>query len=142
MKKQSMQALIAFIFSLLAGCSIFGRELTRPTATANLSRQEAIEFALKNASHSRPEISGAQVTPVNVQARQMTLAEAVKRLDNDGQVAAGYDPKMTVWYVTMDGIWLDEFPRPADFPTPEPYRHFMIILDARSGLEIESSLKP
>jgi len=42
----------------------------------------------------------------------------------------------------MDGLWLGEFPRPTDVPTPEPYQHFMIIIDAKSGLEIESAALP
>jgi hypothetical protein len=42
----------------------------------------------------------------------------------------------------MDGIWLDEFPRPTDLPTPEPYQHFIIIIDAKSGAPIESAARP
>ncbi len=107
-----------------------------------LTEAEAIEAAVKAAKGSRPEMSAAQVEPTNVQVKQLTLAEAVKRLRADGKPARGYDPQMPVWLVTMDGIWLDEFPRSTEMPTPEPYQHFMMILDAQTGLLIESAARP
>jgi hypothetical protein len=72
----------------------------------------------------------------------MTLNEAVKLIDSKSEVAVGYEPDMTVWFVKMEGIWLDEFPRPEGFPTPVPYRHYVIILDAKTGLDIEVSASP
>jgi hypothetical protein len=126
-----------FVVLLLPGCSAQSN-----TAHEEISEQEAMDVALKSASMSRPELSGSQVTPSHVQAEQMTLGEAVKRIDENNSVPAGYSPNMPVWLVTMDGIWLDEFPRPMDLPTPEPYRHFIIIIDANSGLEIESAARP
>lgn len=108
-----------------------------------LSEQKAIDAALEIASSSRPEMSGAQVTPSNVTAKQMTLREAVKMIDKNNQPATGYDPTMTVWFITMDGLWLGGMSAPGG-PTPEPvpYHHYMIIIDAKTGLAIESSLKP
>ena len=122
---------------LLSGCS---KESN--TADEGISKQEAINAALKSASMSRPEISGSQVTPSNVHAEEMTLGEAVKRINENNGVAAGYSPDLLVWLVTMDGVWLDEFPRPTDLPAPEPYQHFIIIIDAKSGLEIQSAARP
>ena len=122
---------------LLSGCAKESR------ATDNgISQQEAIDTALKIVSMSRPEISGSQVPPFNVHAEQMTLGEATKRISENNDVASGYTPDMLVWLVTLDGVWLDEFPRPSDLPTPEPYRHSAIIIDAKTGLEIESSAHP
>jgi hypothetical protein len=126
-----------FIVLLLSGCSQESN-----TSNEGIRKQEAIDSALKSVSMSRPEMSGSQVTPSNVHAEQMTLGEAVKRIDKNNSVAAGYSPDMLVWFVTMDSIWLDEFPRPTDLPTPEPYRHFFIIIDAKSGAEIESAARP
>src|SRR5262245_3505413 len=126
-----------FMILFLSGCSK-GSSTTKD----RISEQEAIDTALKSASVSRLEISGSQVTPSNVHAERMTLGEAVKRIDEKNSVAAGYSPDMLVWLVTMDGVWLDGFPRPTDLPTPEPYQHFIIILDAKTGLEIESSARP
>jgi hypothetical protein len=129
--------LALFVVLLLTGCSAQSN-----TAHEEISEQEAMDVALKSASISRPELSGSQVTPSHVQAEQMTLGEAVKRIDENNSVPAGYSANMPVWLVTMDGIWLDEYPRPMDLPTPEPYRHFIIIIDAKSGIEIESAARP
>ena len=126
-----------FMVLLFSGCA----NGSNPT-NEGISEQEAIDAALKSAAMSRPEISGSQANPSSVQAEQMSLGEAVRRIDENSSVATGYSPDMLVWLVTMDGIWLDEFPRPTDLPTPEPYQHFIIIIDAKSGLEIESSARP
>ena len=91
---------------------------------------------------SRPEISGSQVAPSNIHAEQTTLSKATKLISGSNDVATGYTPDILVWFVTMDDIWLDEFPRPTDLSTPEPYQHFIIIIDAKSGLEIESAARP
>ena len=129
--------LALFVVLLLPGCPAEANK-----AHEEISEQEAIDAAIESASMSRPELSGSQVTPSHVQAERMTLGEAVKRIDENNRVAAGYSPTLVVWLVTMDGIWLDEFPRPMDLPTPEPYRHLIIIIDANSGLEIESAARP
>ena len=118
------------------------------SATQNLksyiSKQEAIDAAAEVASTSQPEISRAQKEPSNIRAEQMTLLEAVKKISKDNQPAAGYDPNMIVWFVTMDGLWLNEMEAPGLTPPaePAPYHHYAIIIDAKNGLEIESSLTP
>ena len=103
-----------------------------------------MEAALEVASMSRPELSGAQEKPFNVVAEQMSLAEAVKKINENDQPAAGYPPDMPVWFVTMEGLWLGEMFAPDVAPTPEPvqYHHYAIIIDAKTGLEIESWLTP
>ena len=131
------QCLISLTILLLSGCAQESR-----VTDNSISKQEAIDIALKIASMSQPEMSGSQVTPSNVHAEQTTLGEAIKRIRENSDVATGYTPDMPVWLVTMDGIWLDEFPCPTDLPTPEPYRHFIIIIDAKTGLEIEGSARP
>jgi hypothetical protein len=107
-----------------------------------ISKEEAIDAALENAMMTQPEISGPQEKPSNINAEQMTLAEAVKKINEQNEPAAGYDSNMMVWFVSMDGIWLDEFPRPADFPTPAPYRHYVVIVDAKTAQTIESAAFP
>lgn len=107
-----------------------------------ISKQEAIDVALEIASSPRPEISGAQITPHNVIAQQMTFDEAVKKINQNHEVPSGQNPNMIVWYVTMEGVWYDEFPRPEDFPTPIPYHRYTIILDAKTGLDLEILASP
>ena len=138
------QCLISLTILLLSGCAQESR-----VTDNSISKQEAIDIALNIASTSQPEISGSQVTPSNVHAEQMTLGEAIKRIRENSDVATGYTPDMPVWLVTMDGIWLNEMklPRPTDLPatdlpTPEPGRHFIIIIDAKTGLEIEGAYFP
>lgn len=114
------------------------------TSDSYIGEQEAIDAALEIASMSHPEISGPQVEPYSISAQQITLAEAVKRINEKNQVSAGADPKMIVWFVTMDGLWLGEMTAPGVSPTPEPvpYHHYTIILDAKTGLDIEVSISP
>jgi hypothetical protein len=137
-KSETSTCLFVLCMALLfSGCSKGSN-----TINDGISEEKAIDAALKSAAISRPEMSGSQVTPSNVHAEQMTLSGAVKRIDESNSVAAGYSPDMVVWLVTMDGLWLNEFPRPTDVPTPEPYQHLIIIIDATSGIEIESAARP
>ena len=149
--QQSRPLLNAGLAALaLAGLGLFlaacrgTRQPAATTPTAQLiSEQAAIDAAIRIAMNSRPEVSGSQVLPREIQARQLTLAGALQIISgHDGSVPAGYQPDMPVWAVTMDGWWTDVFPRPTDSPTPQPYRHLTVILDAVTGLEIEGSLQP
>jgi len=130
---------VAFVLLILTGC----KPLIE-TPNAYISRQEAIDAALEIASASSPEMSGAKEKPVNTSAEQMTLDQAVKKIDKHNQPATGYDPNMTVWFVTMQGLWLGQMSAPGIVSTPEqvPYRHYAIIIDAKTGSEIESSFSP
>ena len=119
---------------LLTGCQLFSSN-----SNSFISKQQAIDTAVDIASTSRPEISGAQRTPYNITSERATLERAVKHFDSRNEVGVGYDPHMTVWFVRMEGIWLDEFPRPEGFPTPVPSHHYAVILDAKTGLDIEVS---
>jgi len=126
-------------FALLTGC----KSTIKATATY-ISEQKAIDMALELAASSRPEISGAQVVPSNISAKQMTLNEALKRINKGDAVPDSYDPQLPVWFVTMDGLWLGEMsvPGAALTPQPAPYHHFAVIMDAQTGLEIEDSISP
>jgi hypothetical protein len=126
---------------LLASCSKVP-VATKPAAIELLSREQAISMALRSASMSRPEVSGALVTPQNVQAEQMTLGAAVQRLPGNPSVPVRYNPQMPVWLVTIDGLWANEVQAPGITATQAPYHHYAVVLDALTGTEIESSLKP
>ncbi|HLO30746.1 MAG TPA: hypothetical protein VK249_16490 [Anaerolineales bacterium] len=131
-----------YLFLLLTILFLSGCAKASHITDHGISEQEAIDIALKLAAMSRPEMSGSLVAPSNVQAEQMRLAEAIKRISKNSDAPAGYTPDNLVWLVTMDGLWLDEFGSPTDSATQEPYHHFITILDAKSGLEIESAAHP
>lgn len=131
-----------YLFILLATFLLSGCAKESPASQVAISEQEAIEAALEIVSMSRPEMSGAQVPPSNIHAEQVSFDEATKRIQELNEVPPGYSPDLPVWLVTMDGIWLDTFGASAGLPAPEPYRHMMIILDAQSGLEIQSGARP
>ena len=144
-------ARVVLLLMLLAGCSANVDSAAPPTAvdsavtpTANplISREAAIERAIQNTAQSRPELSGAKIAPQNIQAEQMTLADATQRYFADGGINVNYDPATPVWVVTLDGIWLDEFPRPTELPAPAPYRHVVIVLNARTSEEMAMSARP
>jgi hypothetical protein len=114
------------------------------SSSPSITKQEAMEVAIEIASMSRPEIDGLQGEISNIHAEQMTLDEAVKKIDERNQPSSLYDPNMMVWFITMDGLWLGgmSIPDAVTTPTPVPYHHYAIILDAKTGAEIESTLTP
>ena len=125
---------------LSAGCSANADSTATPTANPFISQEAAVERAIQNTAQSRPELSGAKVAPQNVRAEQMTLAGATQRYF--ANVNLNHDPATPVWVVTLEGIWLDEFPRPTELPAPAPYRHVVMILNARTSEEIAMSVRP
>ncbi len=122
-------------FAFIAMCLVVGCTANAPLPTPitrTISQQAAIERAVQAASIARPEITGALVKPENICAEAMRLGDANKRL---GQDALGSDERaeMPMWFVTMDGLWGDAFPRPTEFPTPKPFRHYVVIIDGITG---------
>ena len=142
--RQRLHNQIKAIVIVTIALNVVGCKSPSGTSNSYVGEQQAIAAALESASTSRPEISGPQEKPSNINAQKMTLAEAVKKINKNNQPASEYDPKMTVWFVTMDGLWLGEMSAPGDVPAPEPvpYHHYAIIIDAKTGSEIESSLSP
>jgi hypothetical protein len=136
------QVLIIFTVVFLVGCSANSNALQTVTPSPFISEQQAIEIAIKDASMGHPELSRAKTPPKNAQAEVITLAAAEKRLTGHDSVPVGYDPNMMVWFVSMEGIWTDEFPRPTDLPSPEPYHHFSIILNAKTGETMAHGARP
>ena len=131
---------------VLAACA-GARQPDPPTPTVTtaglISQSTAIDAALRIAMSSYPEISASLVLPRDIAATQMSLTQAEHIVQGlTAPVPAGYPADLPVWLVTMEGRWLDEFPRPTDSPTPEPYGHLAVILDAATGLEIEAIHQP
>ena len=129
--------LFVIVLFLLAACNSLSEK-----SQSYISKQEAIDTALDVASTSAPEISGPQEELSNIQAEKMTLEQAVKKLNKNDQPAVGYDTNMIVWLVTMDGLWLGEMLAPGNTHEPVPYRHYAIIIDAKTGSQIQAALLP
>ncbi len=135
--RSTILLLLAFLLSACVSAGV-------PAATATprlMSREQAIEIAVKSASMSRPEVSPALTAPTNIQAERMSLAEAM-RLANDRNIRCTQCASVPVWYITMDGLWRDEMPAPGVTVTPGYYHHATVILDAVTGNEFSSSLRP
>lgn len=135
-------ALIGLVLAALVGCGSLNKDSATPTSSNLIDQQKAIDIALQMAMSSLPEVSGSKVLPREIEANEMTLEEAVKIVWGNADVPAGYQPTISVWVVTMEGYWTDEFPRPTGLPTSEPYRHFAVIIDATTGLGIGGSHSP
>lgn len=121
----------AALLLLAIGCDAVNRYI--PTPATRISRDRAIEIALKMAKSGGPEIEVLPATPSNPRAELMTHLEAMKRYLHADSVPVGQDPDQLVWVVTMDGLWRDAYPRPTEAPTPELFFHYIIVLDAETG---------
>jgi hypothetical protein len=134
-------AVLLSLTLIFAACTA---TLDSATATAfgPLMRQQAIDAAMRIASSSRPEV-GAPVGPLSVaKVEQTTLGEALQRLPGKPSPSAGYGPNMPVWYVAIDGLWPAAAPALGATTTQVPYRQLVAILDARTGMEIETWMTP
>jgi hypothetical protein len=113
-----------------------------PVSEVPLSQQAAIDRAITLASQPQPEINRAHVPPHLVQAEQMTLATAFQRFLNSDTIGAGNDPNLTVWVITLEGIWTSGMPRPTEVPSPEPYRRYIVILNSATGDAMAIAARP
>lgn len=115
------------------------------TASGPLTRQQAIDAAMRIASSSKPEV-GAPIGSLSIaKVEQTTLGEALQRLPGKPSPSAGYSPQMQVWYVAIDGLWPALPPNPPNLGTTStqvPYHQLVAILDARTGMEIETWMTP
>ena len=146
--KKAVAAAIARVALLLALTACAGARQPETVSFAVttlrlITQQAAIEAALRIAMSSYPEMSASLVLPRDIVATQMTLTQAEQIVRGQtATVPAGYSSNLPVWVVTMEGWWLDEFPRPTDSPIPEPHHHLVVILDAAAGLEVEALHQP
>jgi len=113
-----------------------------PLDAAVITREQAIATAFKIASTSVPEISGALVAPSNVQAKLITLGQAMQQMFGNADAPRGYAADMPVWYVTMDGLWANQAQAPGITAAQMPYHHYIVVLVASNGMQIEGSLRP
>src|SRR5512146_724982 len=98
--------LLVLLLSACAGVpALPGLPVATRTPTL-ISRERAIELAVKGASMSRPEVSGALAAPSNIQAERMLLWQAMYKTTGSPSLPYGYVmPGAPVWYVIMDGLW-------------------------------------
>ena len=134
--RQFLHILIITLGLLIIGCTGLKKIVPTATLAGLLNESEAIEAALRMATINQPEIEVTQVKPTNIQARQTTLAQAFQENLPGSTLPLEYAPSAPVWVITMEGEWKDGFPLPTGTNTPEPYHHFFVILDAKSGSEI------
>jgi hypothetical protein len=139
---RAVRSTIRFVVLFLVACSPPHAPVATAKASSFITREQAIANAIRIATSSAPEISGAQVPPQNVQAEQTTLSRAMQRITGETQLPEGYGPDAPVWYVTMDGSWANEMSAPGVTVTQVPYHHYFIILDAVTGMSIETALRP
>jgi hypothetical protein len=137
-----MRIIVILMSFFAAACNASPAPVQKTTASSLITREQAIADAIRIASGSAPEISGALVPPQNLRADQLTLTQAMQRMTGEVQIPNGYEPATPVWYVTMDGLWANEVQAPGVTTTQVPYHHYFVVLDAVTGLEIESSLRP
>jgi hypothetical protein len=139
--RAALLLLLALLLSACAVPALPGLPVATPTPKL-LTREQAIEIAVKSASMSRPEVSPALVAPTNVQAERTTLGDALRRAGHGNDIRCARCAAWPAWYVTMDGLWQDQASAPDVTPTPGTYRHAIVILDAIGGSELSSTLKP
>lgn len=106
------------------------------TPSVRMSEKEAIDKAIALATSNQPEINATGANLTNIKAQQSTIADAFQEILSTSTLPPGYTPTDPVWIVTMDGEWSAGFPLPTHISTPEAYRHFYVILDAKSGSRI------
>ncbi len=129
--------------SLRSQASQGAQAVNTPSRTVlPLSKQAAVDRAIALASQPQPELNAAQAPPRLVQAEQMTLVAAFQRFLNGDSVAAGNDPNLSVWVIKLEGVWTSGMPAPPDVPAPEPYRHYIVILNVITGDDIAIAAQP
>lgn len=129
-------AFVAAVQLLLVGCSIINSGLPTPTVSPFITKHQAIDIALRISRTPRIE---ELATPTNLLADLTSYGKAIERV-SDSYIQPGYSPDSMVWLITMDGVWTAGSP---GYPPPEPRpiaHHLTIIIDAKTGLELGSSL--
>jgi hypothetical protein len=104
-------------------------------------------IALQIAADRQHYMSGAHETPHNIRTELARLTTAREHL-----VAAGWPQNATdsgdtlVWTITMEGMWVLDSgpPEPENVPatrTPQVFHQYLVILDARTGKQIQVSAR-
>ncbi len=127
---------VGALYLALAGCTAGA-----PITAVPVSRQAAIDTALRAARSSRPELTASQVEPTLVTAELLTLADARALLRDEG-VGVGTDgaDRQRVWLVILTGAWVSE--PPGQTEPLAPLTKMALLIDAQSGLEVEGYAWP
>ncbi len=119
------------IVLLLSSCSNVGVVLPTPTPVTAISLEEAKHIAIETGSHGQPEIAPMSATPRVLQANLITLKEPCDR--QNSSIPRGEAPQTLVWYVQLEGLWKDAYPRLSTDPTPELFPHMDVVIDSQTG---------
>ncbi len=129
---------VVSVLIVLAGCSTVSSGLETPPGNPYLSKQRAIDIVLDISR--TPRIQELAI-PTNIQADLIPYGKAIERVkDTNVAIQPGYSPYSMVWLVTLEGTWTAGSPC---CPTVEPFppaHHFAVLLDAKTGQELGSSL--
>ena len=129
-----MRHLLSLLIALLlVSCSNVdvGSPIPTQTPVTAISLEEAKRLAIETGSQGHPELAPLSTTPRVVQIELLTFSEASKR--QNFSVPLGYDPQTLVWYVQLEGLWQDVYPRPPASPTSVPLPHLIVMIDAQTG---------
>ncbi len=121
------------IFLLLTGCSNISvrSPIPTPTPVTAISLEEAKRIAIETGSHGHPELAPLSTAPRVMQAELLTFKEIYDRQNTS--MPRNEDPQTLVWYVQLEGLWQDVYPRPSTSPTSEPLPHLIVMIDAQTG---------
>ena len=119
------------IVLLLASCSNIGAGSPTPTPVTTISLEEAKRIAIETGSHGVVEIALISATPRVLQAELITLKEVFDR--QNSSIPRGDDPQALVWYVRLEGLWKDAFPRLPTDPTPQPFPRLAVMIDSQTS---------
>jgi hypothetical protein len=129
-----MQHLLSLLITLLlASCSNIGvgSPIPTPTPVTAISLEEAKRIAIETGSQGQPELAPLSTTPRVVQIELITFSEALGR--QNSSVPLGDDPQTLVWYVQLEGLWQEVYPRPPAIPTSVPLPHLIVMIDGQTG---------
>lgn len=119
------------IVLLLSSCSNIGVGAPTPTPITAISLEEAKRTAIEAGSQGHPEIAPISTTPRVLYAELLTFKEFYDR--QNSSMPRSDDPQTLVWYVQLEGLWKDAYPRPPTVPTAEPFPHFTVVIDSQTG---------
>jgi len=108
-----------------------GSPIPTPTPVTAISLEEAKRLAIETGSQGHPELTPLSTTPRVLQAELLTFKEIYDRQNTS--MPRNEDPQTLVWYVQLEGLWQDVYPRPSTSPTSEPLPHLIVMIDAQTG---------
>ena len=129
-----MRHLLSLLIALLlASCSNIGvgSPIPTPTPVTAISLEEAKRIAVEAGSQGWPEIAPLSTAPRVLQTELLTFKEIYDRQNKS--MPRPEDPQTLVWYVQLEGLWQEVYPRPPASPTSVPLPHLIVMIDAQTG---------